>query len=173
MHLALKLHPDSRCDAVRAIAVEAVRPRAGTLQLSYKATGAIDGLRLPPIMAPARGDELWRHTCFEAFIRPAAGAPYFEFNLAPSTQWAAYRFDGYRGGMHDAEIVGPRIEVRLLPGRFTLHAALELDALPPGPWKLGISAVIEEVDGRLSYWALAHGPGRADFHHADCFTCEI
>lgn len=174
MRLALKLHPDSRCDAVTAIAVEVLRPSGGALQLSYEATGATDELRLSGITrAPARADELWRRTCFEAFIRPAMGAAYFEFNFAPSTQWAAYRFDGYRSGMHVVEIGGPRIEVRSVPGRFTLQAALELDALPPGPWKLGISAVIEEASGRLSYWALTHPPGRPDFHHADCFTCEI
>lgn len=173
MRLALKLHPDSHCDAVTAIAVEVVRPRAGALQLSYEATGAIDELRLPGITAPARADGLWRHTCFEAFVRPAMGDAYFEFNFAPSTQWAAYRFEGYRGGMQNAEIGGPRIEARPVPGRFTLQAALGLDALPPGPWALGISAVIEETSGRLSYWALAHPPGKADFHHADCFVREI
>lgn len=173
MRLALKLHPDSRCDAVTAIAVEVVRPRAGGLQLSYEVTGAIDALRLPGIMAPARADELWRHTCFEAFVRPAMGSAYFEFNFAPSTQWAAYQFDGCRSGMHDAEIGPPRIEVRFVPRRFTLQAALELDTLPPGSWKLGFSAVIEETSGRLSYWALAHPSGKPDFHHADCFACEI
>lgn len=173
MRLALKLHPDSRCDAVTAIAVEVVRPCAGALQLSYEAIGAIDGLSLPGIAAPARAEELWRHTCFEAFIRPATGDAYFEFNFAPSTQWAAYRFDGYRSGMHDAAVGEPRIEVRSLPERFRLQGALELGALPRGPWKLGISAVIEEARGRLSYWALKHPPGRPDFHHADCFTCEI
>jgi len=33
--------------------------------------------------------------------------------------------------------------------------------------------VIEETSGRLSYWALAHPSGKPDFHHADCFACEI
>lgn len=173
MRLPLRLHPDSHCDAVTAIAVEVGRPRAAALQLSYEAIGAIDKLCLPGVTAPARANELWRHTCFEAFIRPVVGDAYFEFNFAPSTRWAAYRFEGYRSGMHDAKIGAPRIEVRSVPGRFTLQAALEVDALPPGRWTLGISAVIEETSGRLSYWALTHPPGRPDFHHADCFACEI
>jgi hypothetical protein len=41
------------------------------------------------------------------------------------------------------------------------------------PWLLGLSAVIEEMNGRLSYWALAHPPGKPDFHHADCFALEL
>jgi hypothetical protein len=62
-------------------------------------------------------------------------------------------------------------------GRFELRAALALGRLPglPGdaPWRLGLSAVIEEAGGGLSYWALAHPPGKADFHHSDCFALEL
>ena len=32
---------------------------------------------------PGRTDELWRTTCFEAFIRPRGGEAYFELNLSP------------------------------------------------------------------------------------------
>ncbi|MGA8818909.1 MAG: DOMON-like domain-containing protein [Xanthobacteraceae bacterium] len=173
MRQALKLYPDSHCDGVTAIAVDVAWLRTGVLLLSYELTGDIDELRLPPIVAPTRADELWRHTCFEAFIRPGSNPAYFEFNFAPSTQWAAYEFDGYRSGMRAAEIAAPRIDTLIAPARLSLHATLELRALPPGPWRLGLSAVIEEANGRLSYWALAHPAGRPDFHHADCFTCEF
>ncbi len=173
MRLALKRHPDTRCDAVTAIGVDVARPRTGALVLSYEAIGNIDGLHLPLVTAPTRTDELWRHTCFEVFIRPAVAATYFEFNFAPSTQWAAYRFDDYRSSMHTAEIGAPRVEIKSSPGFFTLRAALELESFPLDPWRLGLSAVIEESSGRLSYWALAHPSGKPDFHHADCFACEI
>jgi hypothetical protein len=173
MRQALKLHPDSRGDAVIAVEVDVMRPRDGALLLSYELTGIIGELRLPPVTTPARGDELWRHSCFEVFIRPVGRSAYFEFNFAPSTQWAAYRFDGYRSGMRATEIGEPRIEINFAPGQLTLQAALELSALPPGPWCLGLSAVLEEVNGNTSYWALAHPSGKPDFHHADCFACEI
>jgi len=42
-----------------------------------------------------------------------------------------------------------------------------------GSWRLGLAAVIEEASGRKSYWALAHPPGKPDFHHSDCFAHEI
>ena len=173
MRQVLKLYPESHCDAVSAIAVDVAWLRAGALLVSYEVTGDIGELRLPPIQAPTRVDELWRHTCFEAFIRPGSNPAYFEFNFAPSTQWAAYEFDGYRSGMGAAEIAAPRIDTLVAPTRLSLQATLELRALPPGPWRLGLSAVIEEANGQLSYWALAHPAGRPDFHHADCFTCEI
>jgi hypothetical protein len=174
MRLALTLHPDSLCPAVADVEVEVARPRAGALLLFYRLTGAIGDLRIPPVVAPARANELWRHTCFEAFVRPGLGEAYYEFNLAPSTQWAAYRFDGNRSGMRvAAEIATPRIEVECAPERFALQAALALDALPSGRWRIGLAIVIEDASGRLSYWALAHPPGKADFHHADCFAREI
>ena len=106
--------------------------------------------RACPIVAPTRADELWRHTCFEAFIRPGSNPAYFEFNFAPSAQWAAYEFDGYRSGMRAAESAAPRIDTRIGPTRLSLQATLELRALPPGPWRLGLSAVIEEANGWLS-----------------------
>jgi hypothetical protein len=174
MRLALKLHPDSICVAVTGIEVDVARQHDGSLSLSYAVTGKIGDLRMSSVAASARADELWRSTCFEAFIRAVLGEAYYEFNFAPSTRWAAYRFDGYRTGMRIAhEIAAPRIEVQSAPERYTLRATPGLSTLPHAGWHLGLSAVIEETSGRKSYWALAHPPGKADFHHADCFAHEL
>ena len=129
-------------------------------------------------MAAARADELWRNTCFEAFVRTSPGAGYYELNFAPSTQWAAYRFSGYRSGMRVAtEISAPRIETQSSPECYMLRAFLALDRLPGLPpdagWRLGLSAVIEETSGRKSYWALMHPAGKPDFHDADSFVHEF
>jgi hypothetical protein len=173
MRHTLRLHPDSHCAAATRIEADVARPRPGNLILSYVVSGKIGDLRWPPVVAPARADELWRHTCFEAFIRAATGSAYFEFNFSPSTQWAAYQFSGYRSAMRVAtEIAAPRIEVRSDEATFTLQAALELGGLS-SPLHLGLSAVLEETNGRKSYWALAHPPGKPDFHHADCFALEL
>ena len=158
--------------------MEVSRPCAGSLALSYVVHGKLGELRLPQIIAPARSDELWQHTCFEAFLGTAAGAAYYELNLAPSTRWAAYRFDSYRSGMRVAtEIGAPRIEVQSAPDRFTLHASLSLDGLSvlprDGGWRLGLAAITEDMGGGKSYWALAHPPGKPDFHHLDCFALEF
>ena len=178
MHRTLSLHPDSRSSAVTRIDVEATRPRAGHLVLRYVVTGAIGDLRLPKPTAPVRTDELWRHTCFEAFVRPPMGDVYYELNFAPSTQWAAYAFSSYRNGMRAADDIGaPFIEVQPGADIYMLQASLDLErvsGLPrEGRWRLGISTVIEEKNGALSYWALRHPPGRADFHHSDCFAVEL
>jgi hypothetical protein len=177
MRQALRLHPESLCSAATHIEVEVARPRIGSLVLSYVVSGKIGDLRMPPVMPAARSDELWRHTCFEAFVRAAPGAPYYEFNFAPSTQWAAYWFSTRRAGMRVAdEISAPRIEVQWAPDCYTLKTSLELDrvTLPRDVgWRLGLAVVIEEMSGNKSYWALAHPPGKADFHHTDCFALEL
>src|ERR1700686_4473421 len=105
MRQLLRLHPDSRSFAVEHIEVGVVRPRADSLVLSYIVTGKMSSVRMPPIMAAARTEELWRHTCFEAFVRASSGADYYEFNFAPSTRWAAYRFNSYRSGMRVAAVI--------------------------------------------------------------------
>jgi hypothetical protein len=175
MHLALELHPDSRCSAVTGINVDAARPSPRHLLMSFVISGKIGDLRLPAVTAPARTDELWRHTCFEAFIRPAPTEAYYEFNFAPSTQWAAYQFRGYREGMRIADEIGAaKIDVRSAPERYILRAALDLpDSLAHSILRVGLSAVIEEASGNVSRWALAHPQGKPDFHHRDCFVCEL
>jgi hypothetical protein len=178
MRATLKPHPDSPCAAVARIDVEVWRPRPGALVLCYVVTGETSGLRMPPAAASARADGLWRHTCLEAFVRASPDTGYYELNFSPSTQWAAYGFGGYRSGMRVAREIGaPRFEVDSSPESYRLRVSLDLVRLPGlpsgGAWRVGLSAVIEETGGRQSYWALAHPPGRADFHHLDCFALEL
>lgn len=174
---SLKLHPDSRCAAVSHIDVSVARAH-GQLTLSYLVTGKIADLRLPAPAARTRADGLWQHTCFEAFVRRKPSPRYYEFNFAPSTQWAAYRFRGYREGMVAFEdMPPPAIESRPNADSYALQAQLKLDALPSLPadatWHLSLTAVIEETNGNKSYWALAHPAPKPDFHHADSFVLEL
>jgi hypothetical protein len=183
MHQALRLHPDSLCSAVNRIEVDVARPRARCLMLTYLVTGRIGDLAMPPPAAAAWTDELWRHTCFEAFVGNSPGAPYYEFNFAPSTQWAVYGFGGYRNEKRAVtEIGAPRIAVESSSDRYVLRASLDLDQTLPlvsekrgrdAAWRLGLSAVIEEANGNQSYWALAHPPGKPDFHHPDGWVLEV
>ena len=109
MRQTLRLHPDSQCLSVVHVEVEVTRPEAHGRMLAYIATGKISDLFMPPLGDVSRTDELWRHTCFEAFVCGLNSA-FYEFNFAPSTQWAAYQFGGYRNGMRVAtEIQTPRI----------------------------------------------------------------
>ncbi len=143
MRRALRLHPDCRRDAVSRIDVEITRAPGGKLVLQYRTTGIPKFPPLPPVEAMTesmRGDELWRHTCFEVFIRPLAGEAYYEFNFSPDLQWAAYRFDGYRRKRSDVEIEWPARKARTGGGGVELDAELHLGTLKElaGSWRLAI-----------------------------------
>jgi hypothetical protein len=178
MRRALILHPDSVCTAVTSVDVEIVRGARGDVALRYLVTGALNDVAIPALAAPVRSDGLWQHTCFEAFARPGSAEEYCEFNFAPSRAWAAYRFSGYREGMREEVVsAAPVIEVGVSAGLLEIRVAFApergLTTPSDGRLRLGLSAVIEETNGGKSYWALAHPPGKADFHHADCFALEL
>ena len=148
-----------------------IRPRADLLGLRFVVLGGIGDLALPPPAPSARADRLWEHSCFEAFLGDEQGEGYAELNVSPSGEWAGYRFSGYRADRREAALPPPRVEVDRLPERLELRVALRLK--PGGRRRLGLSAVIEQKDGRKSYWALAHPPGAPDFHHPACFALEL
>ncbi|MDG5487876.1 DOMON-like domain-containing protein [Sphingomonas sp. BGYR3] len=161
MEYPLTCHPDTPPTGVTGVFVTLNRS-----SLHYRVAGA-DQLRVPPDALPERTDGLWRTTCFELFVRPAGESGYIEYNFAPSGQWAAYGFSDYRAGMHPLERATPP---RIGRSGDTWHVDLA-DPLPRG--RLSLTAVIEELDGTRSFWALAHPAGAPDFHHADCFAIDL
>lgn len=171
--LALVPHPDHPPAGVRAISVTLHRPVGHWLQLRWRIEGAA-ALAVPPFAGRKRADGLWRTTCFELFVTAEEAGGYCEFNLSPSEAWAAYNFSGYREGMTEREIPrAPACGLRGTGDLMIFDAALPLGALPGLPASCGLSAVIEEAGGRISYWALAHPPGKADFHHPACFAARL
>ena len=170
MPRALTRHPESAGEAVTGIEVDIAR-QGEVLGLRWVLTGRIADLAVPARTLSRRGDRLWERTCFEAFFADEEGEAYSELNVSPSTEWAAYRFTGYRAGMQAAELPPPRIEVEFAEDRLEIRVALKLRAA--GRRRLGLSAIIEDANGAKSWWALAHLPGAPDFHHADCFQIDL
>jgi hypothetical protein len=131
--------------------------------------GDLSLLRIPAPRAPAPAERLWQHTCCEIFLARTPGGVYQEFNFSPSGEWAAYAFRAYRDG-EPVAVPDPRIIPNVSPYGLELSASIDI---APGRHRAALCVVIEQADGRLSYWALAHPPGRPDFHHADGFRVEI
>ena len=177
MRRTLQLDPESVCEAVSGIEVDIARRPDGGVTLRYLVSGSIEDVLLPQPDAPVRAHQLWEHSCFELFIRPARGEGYCEFNFAPSRQWAAYSFRRHRSGMADIQVGAPAIICSRDAGSFEMRVDLDVGAVPEladeADWQLNISTIIEETNGRKSYWALAHPPGKADFHHPDCFVLHL
>lgn len=146
---------------------------AATANIWFGVSAPHSRFLIPEAEEPGRADELWKTTCFEAFLRAEGDEAYREWNFAPSGNWAAYDFSGYRQNMAEAEIDPPPY-VRM-EDNFTwwaLGATLAVDSARS--WNLGLSAVLEEKDGTKSYWALAHpDAGKPDFHGPDCFAAKL
>lgn len=173
MLVTLMPHPETPRTAIDRIEVEVTRGE-GDLRLTYRVFGDRDAIRVPEPAEFGRADGLWRRTCFEAFLKPTGRDDYLELNFAPSMQWAAYRFTGYREGMTPAGV-----DTWAMHGSLGAPLWWEVDVqvgrmarpdLPAPDWQVGLSAVIEDIDGGISYWALAHPPGKPDFHHPDSFA---
>ena len=175
---ALVSHALTQGDVTYGVAVHVELKALATVVFRYVLRADISRVRIPPAQSVARADGLWRHTCFEAFIMAPGAAGYYEFNCSPSRQWALYHFDAYREGMSPAELEPPpELCVRHFEDRLEFDAAVHLNDLialrGASRLLLGLSAVIEEESGTLSYWALKHPSGKPDFHRPEGFVLEL
>jgi hypothetical protein len=160
-----------------ALVVVARAERVGTtLSLDYRLAGDLARIVLPPPARRLRTDRLWERTCFEAFIGFDGHDRYVEINLSPSTEWAAYAFDGYRLGMRTLPLdEPPAVTVTREEGALGVTSSVDLSALPDArsPWRVGLTAVVATADGAKSYWALRHCGEAPDFHSASGFDVRL
>ncbi|MFO7627932.1 MAG: DOMON-like domain-containing protein [Prochlorococcaceae cyanobacterium] len=180
------LVPFSACGIPAGLNLEGTVARTGeALLLHYRLSGPLQELLIPaPAASAERRDGLWQTTCFEAFLAEAGSETYWELNLSPAGHWNLYRLDGYRKGL------APEAALSALPLQLgspqpaaedltqgLLELQLELP-LPPalagaGHLELAITAVLQQRDLSLSYWALAHPGPEPDFHRRDGFLLEL
>lgn len=158
--------------AVRTV-VARVRLLDPLIAFEYRLSGDLKELAIPSFATQRRADRLWERTCFEAFVAPAGSARYFELNFSPSMEWAAYAFDDYRQGMRPLALSrDPRMAVAEIDYDLHVTAAVELAAFAgaPWPWRIGLTAVVEDRAGDRAYYALEHPREKPDFHDAAAFT---
>ena len=165
------------------LSAEFVWREGGILELSYnlrpaQRDGDLLAVSLPsiqPSSVPMQGDrrdELWKHSCFEAFIGVPGSQQYWEFNVSPLGHWNLYSFERYRqGGSGLVEALPPSVTVRQTRRDCRCDVVLDLRPWWPieGMPELGLTMVVEEINGRLSYWALSHPGDTADFHDRRSF----
>ncbi len=115
-----------------------------------------------------RADELWKTTCFEAFIGVQGEARYWELNLSPALQkWNLYSFDGYRSPQPPR--TSDTLELASIAATANsltcgLHAKIALNRL-----EASLNAVIRTREG-VNYFALKHAGLKPDFHLRESFV---
>ena len=119
----------------------------------------------------SRRDGLWRHTCLEIFVGSARTRSYVEINVAPSGDWALYRFESYRKPPALPE--GPAAAEFAVSGPFSRRTVsftidlAQLESLVGGPkWRWQPTAVLE-TRSESSHWAPTHPGDGPDFHRLD------
>jgi len=131
---------------------------------------------ITPSNTPLRKHELWQDTCFEFFFGIKDSARYWEFNLSPAGHWNVYRFDGYRQGMQ-VETAFENLPFNVQNQGDGLILMLDLDLHKiisvEQAIEVGITTVIKDRNGEVTYWALTHQGTEADFHLRDSFIVEL
>lgn len=123
-----------------------------------------------------RRDGIWQSTCMELFISTPSMQRYWEYNFCPSGDWNIYQLSGYRSNLQtEPNCRQPSITQTTQSGGDELAVITQL---PPAlidqhQLILAITAVLELSNGQLSYWALQHSGGEADFHRRDGFQLRL
>lgn len=162
----LHCHPATPNVAVRSLSISTGAIENGYLPVKFRLEGNLEQLEIPVPDAATRANDLWKNTCFEAFIGSINSSRYDEFNISPSKAWAAYQFDNYRDGMRDMPVSDLPVTIHRTDNQLEIDVRLpvseQIDNL-----RIGFSSVIREKDGRCTYWAIHHPSQRPDFHHSD------
>lgn len=145
------------------------------LMLRYDLFDDRSQVLIPAAKLPNRQPDLWKTTCFEFFIGLQNDRQYWEFNLSPSGDWNVYRFDDYRVGMREETAFSSlpfEIETRSHQTSLTIELDLSLIKVSQSI-EVGMTAVIEQLDRGITYWAIEHCGTEADFHIRDSFALKL
>lgn len=139
------------------------------------------GESLPAIPSPLKNpqftDELWKDTCFEAFLQIPKERSYLEMNFAPSGHYAFYVFEKYRQGMRSERSL-PKPEIQITwksPEWMTIEVKTEI----PEPWasapmlKIAVTAVLNHPSSGISHWSVKHRIDKPDFHDPVGFVLSL
>lgn len=147
------------------------------LTINYQLVGDLQAIVIAqPSETPARQHELWQDTCFEFFLGMKDSQRYWEFNLSPAGHWNIYRFDSYRQGMQEEtafNLLPFRVEHQSDSLMLSLNVDLDKIVFSEQLIDVGITTVIKQKDGEVTYWALVHQGNEADFHIRESLIVEI
>jgi hypothetical protein len=177
----LQLYPFQESPSTRLLTFtgSVVRINSNDLEFEFNISGATELVQLtPPTQNPsslrARKDDLWKHTCFEAFFSEDRkdSSPYYEMNCATNGDWNAYILDSYRQGLRPAALSANLLDFQATTGK--LHLKIRIRGEDLSRIKhLSLAAVIEFSDSSKSYFAPKHAGTVADFHLKESFTISL
>ena len=170
----LVLHPSCTSGPITRVTAS-IEPTGGGCRARFRLEGDIGAIKVPVHSPPERMDDLWKTTCFEIFWQPEGGSHYREFNLSPSSRWAAYDFDDLRENGRDAPVEAISVASSHGSvdgqGELVLEASIASDL--PLPADVALNAIVEDEEGNIQFWALAFPDGKPEFHSEACRTLKL
>lgn len=119
-----------------------------------------------------REDELWKTTCFEAFLNPVGQSLYYEFNFSLKPAWNLYVFDAYRSPQPPKVSEEFSLE-SLIWQQSHNRIKIQLENKTNfSDFNVGLTAIIEDQDRAKHYFSLKHTEQKPDFHAADSFVLQ-
>lgn len=146
------------------------------LLIDFCFLGPLEMLLIPKAHKhPTRKDELWKHTCLEAFFceDSSPSTPYFEVNCSTSGDWNAYYFNSYRQGMSPALNLNVQLTQHQCSHDKALFRISIRGDIIARIHHLGVTAVVEFTEGSKSYYALKHAGSQPDFHLKESFNISL
>jgi hypothetical protein len=166
--------PSANGDGALDLQAEARRD-GKLLRFGFILSGDVDKIKIPHFARPLRReDELWKTTCFEAFVSTPGLKSYWELNFSPGGAWNCYRFDDYRQGMRE-ELGAQSVEIQPRAGfrGYQLHAAIDLSSVLSLSEALEVSLTAVIEGDEQTFWALRHAGARPDFHLRESFVARL
>lgn len=135
---------------------------------------------------PQRLHELWKETCFEAFVSVRGAVKYWELNLSPKGNWNVYEFEDYRQPQPPREsdrLVLRKIQTSVDSKNWFGNFELSCVGLAAEDVEFNLCAVVRSLRGKdfkndsaavsvgeavNDYYAIDHATERPDFHRRDC-----
>ncbi len=149
-----------------------------SVYISYKVTGDLSSLDLGSGRSlHNRVIKLWEKSCFELFIKDASDS-YVEFNFSPEFEWNAFYFAKKGDALKEYEKVNQvKTDILLSQDVFHIIVEIEKNKFPEnfftGELSAGITSVVKEKNGNISYWALSHEDTKPNFHDFRSFRYKF
>lgn len=173
--LSLLPFADDHLSSAFTVHAAAQRLADGTLDLMFTLEGPLEKLEIPAELGKQSGfhPELWKNTCFEAFVCHEGQAAYSEWNMAPTGEWAFFEFSRYRERVSADAPRGPTRCEWKQTGKRQLSLKAQLPCSLTGPLQLALTVVLKHASGETTYWALHHAGEKPDFHLRDSFRMRL
>ena len=136
------------------------------LELSFLLQGVGDHYLFERESQAKRADELWRATCFEAFVKNLNSKEYWELNIAPNGSWNLYRFSDYREDMQEeSRVLTPKVLFKQERDKVRVSIKVDfMEKLFDERVDFNLALILLDMEGKRHFFTLNPKEGVADFH---------